>query len=578
MPTPEDRQAAERARRPVQVALAVLVFVVVGLVAAGAFAGYRIYSLGNHRFVDQAGPFFAVTEDLAVEMLNQETAVRGYVITADPGTLAPYRQGKKYMALELALIAKDASFDPAIPGHLAAMRRDVNALEAYFTREIALVRSGPAGQRRARAQVLLGKSHFDHLRGSSRALINDAGNVIKRSHDDQRRTLITWWVILGVAGTAAVAIAVVLLLRVPRRLYQLFREERFARRDAEQSADASRALTHVRDAVVLLDAAGTVRYRNPTAEKLFGLPLRGESEALRHALDEFHTAGEHAGARPLVLEGRERWLTCAESTFEGGRVVVFRDVSDDHRLEQLRSDFVATAAHELRTPLAAIYGAVRTLRQETYELPEALSEQFLEMIEKESDRLKLVTDQLVVSAQLDAADLHLQSRPVDAIDLCAELVDAARLRAPTDIELTIDKPDRAVSVEADPDRLRQVVANLLDNAVKYSPGGGSIELRVLTSGASGVIEVADHGLGIPADEQQRIFDKFYRLDPDMTGGVGGSGLGLYISRELVRQMGGQLSVSSRLGSGSTFRVMLRLAEPLEEAHPLREGPSLARPV
>jgi len=128
VPTAEDRRAAERARRPVQIALAFLVCIVVGLVAAGAFAGYRIYALGNHRFVDQAGPFFAVTEDLAVEMLNQETAVRGYVITGEPGTLVPYRQGKKYTRLELALIAKDASFDPAIPKHLAAMRRDVNAL------------------------------------------------------------------------------------------------------------------------------------------------------------------------------------------------------------------------------------------------------------------------------------------------------------------------------------------------------------------------------------------------------------------------------------------------------------------
>ena len=123
-----------------------------------------------------------------------------------------------------------------------------------------------------------------------------------------------------------------------------------------------------------------------------------------------------------------------------------------------------------------------------------------------------------------------------------------------------------------------MIGNLIDNAIKYSPDGGGIELRVFANGSSGVIEVADQGLGIPADEQQRIFDKFYRLDPDMTGGVGGSGLGLYISRELVRQMGGQLSVSSELRSGSIFRVTLPLAAPVEEAHPLRQDSSLARPV
>src|SRR5580765_3659766 len=103
MPTPQDREAARRAQRPVRYALALLVCVIGALVAVGAVASYRIYTLGNHRFIDQAGPFFAVTEDLAVEMLNEETGVRGYVITADPKTLGPYYQGKKYVKLELAL-------------------------------------------------------------------------------------------------------------------------------------------------------------------------------------------------------------------------------------------------------------------------------------------------------------------------------------------------------------------------------------------------------------------------------------------------------------------------------------------
>jgi signal transduction histidine kinase len=116
-----------------------------------------------------------------------------------------------------------------------------------------------------------------------------------------------------------------------------------------------------------------------------------------------------------------------------------------------------------------------------------------------------------------------------------------------------------VTVDADADRLRQVIANLLDNAIKYSPGGGRVELRISQENGTGVIEVADHGLGIPAHEQQRIFEKFYRLDPSMTRGIGGSGLGLYISRELIEQMGGHLSVSSRVGQGSTFTVTLPLS-------------------
>ena len=156
MPTPEARESARRAQRPVRIALAVLICVVCALVAVGAIASYRIYKLGNHFFIDQAGPFFAVTEDLAVEMLNEETGVRGYVITGDPKTLAPYRLGKRCVNLDLALIGKDQSSDPTIPAHLKVMRKRWPS-STFSNRQIAMVRSGPVGQRRASPRNVAGK-------------------------------------------------------------------------------------------------------------------------------------------------------------------------------------------------------------------------------------------------------------------------------------------------------------------------------------------------------------------------------------------------------------------------------------
>jgi signal transduction histidine kinase len=555
-----DRET-QRAERPVRVALAALILIVILLVAVGAFASYRVYHQGNHRFIGQAAPLFAVTEDLAVEMLNQETGVRGYVITANPNTLGPYNQGKKYAAVELALIAKDASFDPRIPADLKTMRAEVNALSAYFASEIALVKTGPAGQKEAQERVLAGKGHFDHLRAASGALIADAAAVVKRSHSEQRSTLVSWWIFLAGAGLLAVAIAAGLLLRVPRRLIALVGKEHAARRAAEETADAARALTHVREAVLLLDESGNVRYRNPTAEQWFELPDDAAgSPWLASALETFHDAA--TTPRPVTLQAGDRWLTCDQSGFPGGRVVVLRDVSDDQRLERLRADFVATAAHELRTPLAAVYGAVRTLREHR-ELPPETSERFLEMIESEADRLKIVMDQLLVSAQLDSSALRFVREPVDAAALCESLINSAELRRPDGVDLALETPDVVVRLDADPDRLRQVVANLIDNAIKYSPNGGQIRVRVFADGTHGAVEVVDHGVGIPAHEHQRIFEKFYRLDPSMTQGVGGSGLGLYISRGLVREMGGDLTVESHYGSGSTFTVTLPLASPVD---------------
>ncbi|HEY4413063.1 MAG TPA: ATP-binding protein [Gaiellaceae bacterium] len=541
-----------------QTALALLLAIVLVLVAVGGFAIYRVYSLGNHRFIDQAGPFFAVTEDLAVEMLNQETAVRGYVITSDPKTLAPYKQGRTYAGAELALIAKDQSFDPHIPGDLQRMRREVRSLEAYFASEVALVKSGPAGQRRAQSRILAGKGHFDHLRAASAALIADAGNVIKHSHNEQRSTLTRWWLFLGIAGGIALLIALGLILRVPGRLIALVREERLARRDAERSADAARALAHVGEAVLLLAEDGSVRYANPAAEQWFIHEGDMTSTAFEHVLAASLSADGSPETFQFSLAGVERRLAIARTEFDGGTVLVYRDVSDDHRLEALRADFVATAAHELRTPLAAVYGAVRTLRERDG-LSAETSARFLELIEHESERLKTIIDQLLVSAQLDAADLHLNPQPVDPVALCRSLLDAAEIRKPDAIEFSLDRPDRDILVYADPDRLGQVVANLIDNAIKYSPDGGRITVQIRAGGDLGVIAVSDNGVGIPAHEHERIFQKFYRLDPNMTKRVGGSGLGLYISRQLVEQMGGQLTVSSSHGIGSIFRVTIPLA-------------------
>ena len=556
--------AARRAQRSVQFALALLILVIAALVGAGIFAAYRIYDLGNHRFMVQAAPLFAVTEDLAVEVLNEETGVRGYVITGDPKTLQPYYEGRKYTKLELGIIAKDQSFDPRIPADLKSMRAEVTALDRYFAQEIALVKSGPAGKKRAAARILVGKTHFDHLRAASGRLIADAGTVVKRSHKEQHRTLVDSFIFLGLVGLLAIVLTVALLMIVPRRLYSLFREERMARRDAEQGADAARALAHVSDAVLLLDgddAGAKVRYWNPAAHELFGVANGdGATPEVERVLHELRGGVRPApGPRPVTVDERERWLTYAETPFDGGTVVVLRDVSEDLRLERLRADFVATAAHELRTPLAAVYGAVRTLRQTEHKLSEEMTAQFLQMIENEAERLKLVMDQLLVSAQLDREEIHLHQERVDISDLCRGLVDSVAVRAPEGIDVEVAVPAEQVCVEADVERLRQVVANLLDNAIKYSPGGGRVDLRVGERRGFGVIEVADHGLGIPPHEQHRIFEKFYRLDPSMTRGIGGSGLGLYISRELVRHMGGQLSVASRLGEGSTFTVMLPLS-------------------
>jgi signal transduction histidine kinase len=188
-------------------------------------------------------------------------------------------------------------------------------------------------------------------------------------------------------------------------------------------------------------------------------------------------------------------------------------------------------------------------------------DKLLAVIASEADRLGAIVDDLLVAGRLDADRLPIAVEHVDAVELASSVLEAARAHLPDTVELELDVAERVSGVAADPGQLHQVLVNLVDNAIKYSPEGGPVCLSIANGDGAVRFAVSDRGLGIPASEHRRIFEKFYRLDPDMTRGIGGTGLGLYICRELVRRMDGKIWVESRLGEGSTFVVELPAAAP-----------------
>jgi PAS domain S-box-containing protein len=342
-------------------------------------------------------------------------------------------------------------------------------------------------------------------------------------------------------------------------------------REAERRGDASRALAHVDDGVVLLDQDGAVVSFNPAAARILGVDhsalvgetavgaIGGWSEIEENAKPE---PGDTRGpvTLPLVQSGGdERWISVSGVDFGDGVVYALRDVTEERRLERARSDFVATASHELRTPLAAVLGAVKTLRREDVTFEPEQREELMDMIDREAERLSGIVAQILLTGQLDAGRLPLQVDRFDPVALTQDVVDSAELHLPNGIELRVEAPEDIPPVAGDANQLRQVISNLVDNAIKYSPQGGDVELRLNQNGQFARIEVVDAGLGIPRDEHERIFEKFYRLDPALTRGVNGTGLGLYISKELVERMNGRISVDSEPGRGSTFVVEVPLA-------------------
>jgi PAS domain S-box-containing protein len=344
-------------------------------------------------------------------------------------------------------------------------------------------------------------------------------------------------------------------------------------RAAQERAHAAEALEFVDDGVFLLDRAGIVRLWNPAAAAAFRVKAakaigRPVSELIRDwktLQDRIPLATTQTGGSrrpqtvPVDVQGEERWLSISAVRFPGGTVYAFRDLTEERAVEQLKSDFVATVSHELRTPLAAIYGAALTLQREDIRLEESQRNGLLSIVASESDRLARIVNDILWASRLDSGQMRIAIESCNGAKLARQVIEALRSHVPETVELSVELEDDLPPVAADPDKLRQVLTNLIDNAIKYSPDGGRVVVDAARAGNAIRFRIEDEGLGVPPAEQDRIFEKFFRLDPNLALGVGGTGLGLYICRELVHRMHGRIWVVSDGRRGSTFFVELPAA-------------------
>ena len=236
----------------------------------------------------------------------------------------------------------------------------------------------------------------------------------------------------------------------------------------------------------------------------------------------------------------------------GGVVYAFRDLTVERGLEQAKSEFIATISHELRTPMTAVLGAAKTLLRTDIQLSPERRRELLEMIGAQGTRLTQITEEVLIASRLDRGDLRLDRERVVVGDIVRAAVDTMREHLPQSISLRVKGESNGATAIGDRNRIEQVLVNLIDNAVKYSPRGGEVIVSAEETPAAVRVEVRDEGLGIPLAEQDAIFEKFYRHDAHQTHVTGGTGLGLYICRELVRRMDGKIGVHSQPGVGSTF--------------------------
>ncbi len=327
-------------------------------------------------------------------------------------------------------------------------------------------------------------------------------------------------------------------------------------------------LANIAEGIVAVDRDGGVVLWNSAAEAITGVPAvvalgRAPVDVLQRSLEA--PDGSARGDRLVpIMRGREEvWLSVTEAVMRdplgavAGRIFAFRDISGDRLVEQVKSDFVSTVSHELRTPLTSIYGFAETLLRQDVMFGEEERQTFLRYIASESQRLTTIVDTLLNVARLDTGDLQVNLAETDVRDVVGRVIDAVSGSGLNGHRFVVDLPEEPLAARADPEKLRQVCSILVENALRYSPDGGTVTVGAARRQDAVEVSVTDEGIGIPQSDQEQIFRKFYRgSDAELRAGAGGTGLGLFIARGLVTAMGGRIWVSSREGEGSRFAFQL----------------------
>ncbi len=342
-----------------------------------------------------------------------------------------------------------------------------------------------------------------------------------------------------------------------------------------QQAQLRAFLGAMQEGVVAIDPRDRVVFSNAMGRRLLHLDP-GEHEldmtqmpgGLLEVLAEVRAMGTRAHSEivqriddeELVLDARGAPFTADD---DSGVVLVLYDITNMRRLERVRTDFVANVSHELKTPLTSIQGYVETLLDGAIHDDE-YNTRFLEKTHAQVRRLTLLVSDLLSLARIESTSFRTESAPVDLREIITESVTYRHdpLQA-KQLKLDLNLPDRPLLIDGESEGLRQIVDNLLDNAISYTPNAGSVRVELRSEGYDGILRVGDTGIGIPDDALNRIFERFYRVDRGRSRELGGTGLGLSIVRNIVHRMQGTVAVQSELGIGTTFTVTLpRADEPI----------------
>jgi len=327
---------------------------------------------------------------------------------------------------------------------------------------------------------------------------------------------------------------------------------------------------HMTDGVVAFDHTGRLIHCNPAANELLQRTVDPDC-TYEELLGDLHPFEQILALhRPNYVEDvlavgertLELYLAPFSSAQEGGVIIMLHDVTEQHRSEERRKEFVANVSHELRTPLTNVRSYAETLRDSGGDIPQEMSNSFLDIIITETDRMTHIVQDLLTLSRLDSGNAELLFSRFPFGDAIASVVRANALNAQQrGHQFTCEALPELPLITGDRSRLEQVMMNIIGNAIKYTPDGGTITVTAGSEEDSVWMEVSDNGIGIPEKDRERIFDRFYRVDKARSRESGGTGLGLSIAREIVLRHSGTLALAPHEGKGTTIRLTLPLNPP-----------------